>query len=245
MTVPTGDYATEATDTEDIDFPYVNVRVVEDVTEFHGEAAAFGSWNTVNLPASGVPVSILNRRPKRHRALIVAGILTGGQSIPVAGTNGAFAAAAGGSATLPAGSSLTGFDVNIAAATAAGATTVTVSNVLGANYVYTIQQETTQGAVLSIRYPGNGLPAASSGAVPTVTVNATAGGGAGTISIYGNSVNSAQSIVIGTMAQVLQGLGYQLLTTGQSVESKNQQGLYAAAIGGTALSLSVLDEAWQ
>lgn len=101
----------------------------------------------------------------------------------------AFAAAAAASVTLPAGASyLTGFDIDIGAATAAGVSTVTVSNVAGGNLVYPVEQPyasavAVPGAALSIRYPGTGLQA--SGGLPTVAIGATTGGGAGTVNAYG------------------------------------------------------------
>jgi hypothetical protein len=108
----------------------------------------------------------------------------------VAGSNAAFAAGAAGTATLPAGSTLTGFDLTVSAATAAGLATVTVSNVIGGNYTYSIQEETGGGVTMSIRYPGSGLPATSAAAVPTVAIGTLASGGSGTINIYGTTPNS-------------------------------------------------------
>lgn len=82
---------------------------------------------------------------------------------------------------------ITGFDVTFSAATAAGSTTVTLSNVAGGPYVWTIQQETTAGTSLSIRFPGKGLLPFGN---PALTVSATVGGGSGDLTLYSTQTGS-------------------------------------------------------
>lgn len=144
--------------------------------------------SSYSIPAQGsAAVRIAGRDYTRTHILLLVETAAGSGGVPIAGSNGAFTAGAAGSATLPAGSTLTGFDITVSAATAAGLATVTVSNVLGANYTYQIQEETGGGAILSIRYPGTGLPASTPASVPTVSIGVLASGGSGSIAIYGSS----------------------------------------------------------
>jgi hypothetical protein len=87
---------------------------------------------------------------------------------------------------------VTGFDVTVSAATAgAPISTVTLSGVAGGPITWTIQQETTAGQTLSIRFPGKGLLPFGN---PTLSINTTAGGGSGVLTIYGLQTGSPAQV---------------------------------------------------
>lgn len=90
---------------------------------------------------------------------------------------GAIVAATAGSVQIPAGGSLTGFDISLSTAGTA-AMTVTVSNVPNGPYTYTIAVGATS---LSIRYP---VPLPATGAQPVVAWSATAAA-VGNVTAYG------------------------------------------------------------
>jgi hypothetical protein len=79
MTVPTGDGFTQAGHTDAIQPDYteditpVDVRIIEDRTALETYTAEFGAYQTVTVPVTGtnMPVQILQRRMKRHRAIII------------------------------------------------------------------------------------------------------------------------------------------------------------------------------
>lgn len=123
----------------------------------------------------------------------VAG-LTSSAATALSGT-GTFTSA-GGSAALSAGSVLNGFDVTAAApGTPPVSATVTVTNVAGGPYTYTLT-EGAAGGTLSIRYP---VGLVASGGAPTVAVAAAAGGASGSIDVYGqfNAVNDSLTMYKG------------------------------------------------
>lgn len=112
-----------------------------------------------------------------------------------AGTTGV--AAAGGNAALPAGVSVTGFDLIFEAGTAAVAGQVTVTNAVGGTLTYDVQQETTGPTSIIERYPGAGLAAVAAGSAITVTVPAMVGGGAWSLVVYGTTaVGAARQLAL-------------------------------------------------
>jgi len=105
----------------------------------------------------------------------------------------AFAAGAAGTATLPAGSALTGFDITTAAPAAAVTATVTVSNIFNGPYVYDLTEAVATGGMLSVRYPN---PQFAPAGGPTVAIAATAGGAAGHINAYGTVLASVDQLAV-------------------------------------------------
>jgi hypothetical protein len=100
-----------------------------------------------------------------------------------------FAAAAAGNVSLPAGDSITGFDVSFAAAAAPVSGTITVSGLTGANLVYNVAVSASSDNLYEIRFP-QPLPA---GTTVNVAVSAIVGGSAGTIVVYGLGVGSVSA----------------------------------------------------
>lgn len=108
----------------------------------------------------------------------------GDQAAPTdASTTGA--AAAAGSASLPNGATITGFDLEFQAPAAAVAGVVTVTNVQGGPLNYDVQQELNLPTAVNVRYPGGGIPASAAGVAPTVNVPAMVSGGAWSLTVYG------------------------------------------------------------
>lgn len=106
-------------------------------------------------------------------------------------TSGTGAVAAGaGSATLPAGSSVTGFTLTFSAAMSV-AGTATLSNVAGGSIVYDIPSGQLAPYVITLPQP---LPASSGAAIPTLTV-AGGGTGAGHIILSGTTPTVAADVV--------------------------------------------------
>lgn len=97
--------------------------------------------------------------------------------------SGSFAAAAAGSASLPAGASIAGFTVTMAPEATAVSGTVTVTGVTGGTQSYTIT-DGPAGGLLTVTFPAP-LPPTSSATQITVNVPAITGGGAGSIVITG------------------------------------------------------------
>ena len=100
--------------------------------------------------------------------------------------------AAGASVTATLGfftPTLTGFDVSIQPATAAGVATVTVTGAGKTTLTYYIEESTSNTETLSIRYPGLGLVGYSA-----VTVSAVASGGIATVNVFGVSTGSPAQI---------------------------------------------------
>jgi hypothetical protein len=111
--------------------------------------------------------------------------------------NATGAAAAGGSAALPAGASITGFDLLFQAGTAAIGGQVTVTNAVGGTLTYDVQQETTGPTSVVDRFPGAGLPPVAAGSQITVTVPAMVGGGAWSLVVYGTiAVGAARQLAL-------------------------------------------------
>lgn len=87
---------------------------------------------------------------------------------------------------------VTGFDVTLSAATAgAPLSTVTLSGVAGGPITWAVQQETTAGQTLSVRFPGKGLVPFGN---PTLSINTTVGGGSGVLTIYGLQTGSPAQV---------------------------------------------------
>ena len=96
----------------------------------------------------------------------------------------AFTAGSAGSAALaPVSVNITGFDVSVGVATAAGTMTITVNNLAGTTIpTYYLLESTTTPVMLSIRFPNPLMPTTSA---INVAVSAVTNGGAGIITIYG------------------------------------------------------------
>lgn len=108
-----------------------------------------------------------------------------GPNTAAVANSGIFAAGVAGNVPLPAGASMTGFDVTVQGAAALATGVVTVTNLAAGNLNYELD-ETTSGQDLTIRFP-NPLPAANAAATPQVNVPAIGGGAAYAITVYGLS----------------------------------------------------------
>ena len=138
----------------------------------------------VSLPASGAALVDLGgpATGRRWSIRLLAANENLGVPTPNQATNTG-AAGAISAASLPFFTPfLTGFDVSITPATAAGTTTITVSGGGEPNLVYNIRQDGTNPTNLSIRYPGSGLAGYT-----TVTVAAEVSGGAATVTVFGTN----------------------------------------------------------
>ena len=111
--------------------------------------------------------------------------LGGGDTGDPVQANTTGAAAAAGSASLPVGADITGFEVVFEAPSAAVAGQITVTNIQGGTLTYDVQQELNQGVTVSDRYPGGGIPASAAGSAITVNVPAMVSGGAWSLVITG------------------------------------------------------------
>lgn len=104
------------------------------------------------------------------------------------GASSVGAAAAANSVQLNAGV-ITGFDVSIGPATTTGVATVTLSNVVGGPYTYTIDELTTNSEFLS-----KALNLGASGGIPTLSINAVTGGGTTALNLFGTIGQQATDI---------------------------------------------------
>jgi hypothetical protein len=112
-------------------------------------------------------------------------LVGGGDTTGPTEANATGAAAAAGSAALPAGAYITGFQVDFQAPTAAIAGQITITNVQGGTLTYDVQQELTLPTTVRDNYAGNGLPAVAAGSVITVNIPAMVGGGAWSLVVTG------------------------------------------------------------
>jgi hypothetical protein len=144
------------------------------------------------VPASGTLVLDLGKPSLgrewvvRHWCVVDPSNASLGPLVPGATTSNstAFGAGAAGSAALPAGASLSGFTVTTGApGTPPVAATVTVTNVTGGPLTYSLE-ETASGGLLQQTYTPP-LQPSPSGAAPTVSIGAAAGGAAGNITVTG------------------------------------------------------------
>lgn len=138
-----------------------------------------GRYMTLVTDASGklllAPVFIRLKASDQRK--LTAGTIPASPGIQD-GANGAIVAATAGNVALPnATDSLEGFSISLSTVGTA-AMTVTVSNVVGGPYVYTIL---TGGSSLSVNYP---IPLRSTGAAPTVSWSATAAA-VGNVAVFG------------------------------------------------------------
>jgi hypothetical protein len=158
---------------------------------------------TKQVPSDGSPITFDFHAQFAAVAVSVLSASTAASGGAVIGGSATAAAAAAGSASLPAGSSLTGFDIDCGPATAIVSGQVSVTGA-GGSWTYELV-ETTSGGTLQVRYP-NPVPANSSSAVPTVSVPAIVNGGAYTINVYGLTATTAAAaaqpltLVAGTAA---------------------------------------------
>lgn len=121
-----------------------------------------------------------------HPGIVGSGAAPGGLTRQASAV---FAAAAAGSAALQAGESITGFTLNFQGAAAATNMDVTITNVLGGTITYRIVNPVL-GKDLHILFP-DPIPAATGLVAPTVTVPATVGGPAGSVTVYGRRAQAA------------------------------------------------------
>lgn len=174
------------------------------------------------------------------------------------GTSTTTAAGAAGSVSLPGGGCVvTGFDVSIGPAVAAGLATVTLSNVPGGPYTYFIDEVT--GASEQFSKTLN-LPTNSS---PTLSVNAVASGGVVALNLYGTlnqgtaevtwyqgqNPNYANTGVLPqTMARArMHGTPSELTYTSDVIRIIQNEQLYAGIVNGAAngqiiLAAKILDQ---
>lgn len=120
------------------------------------------------------------------------------QTLSPSGANATGAAGAATSVQLNAGT-ITGFDVSVGPASAAGTATVTLSNVVGGPYTYTIDELTTNSEFLS-----KALTLGASGGIPTLAISAVASGGTVSLNLYG-TVGQTQTDVTWYIGQLPNG----------------------------------------
>lgn len=111
--------------------------------------------------------------------------LGGGDTAGPVQANATGAAAAAGSASLPVGADITGFEAIFQAPAAAVAGVITVTNVQGGTLSYDVQQELALPTTVSDRYAAPGLPASAAGSAITVNIPAMASGGAWSLVVTG------------------------------------------------------------
>lgn len=134
----------------------------------------------VPVSAAGAdPQVLVPRNP--HRSSVR--VLNESGDSPVTAT-GSFAAAGNGTATLPLGAAITGFDVTIAAPAAANTIVVTVTGAQGGTLTYQLPSTASAIEPLSIRFPAELQPATPATAI-AVTATGAAGTPAGNIAVYG------------------------------------------------------------
>lgn len=109
----------------------------------------------------------------------------GGDATGPVQANATGAAAAAGSASLPAGADITGFEAIFQAPAAAVAGQITVTNVQGGTLTYDVQQELALPTTVSDSYQPNGIPASAAGSQITVNIPAMASGGAWSLVVKG------------------------------------------------------------
>jgi hypothetical protein len=165
----------------DIHYPATNSAIVN---------AAGNCVIDLGAPAQG-------RQWAVRRLLVVDA--TNPTGIPSGGTptanSGTFAAAAGGSILLPAGASMTGFDVTVAPVTSGVSGLVTATNLAAGNLNWELD-ETTNGASLNIRFPSP-LAASGAAATPQINVPAITGGATYAVTVYGTTAVSGTTPGVG------------------------------------------------
>lgn len=179
-------------------------------------------WQISNLAVA----QVLQRRLRRNRADLWIGtspITPAGYSGSAnSNGSGAIVAATAGSVVLPLFAGLDGFDISLSTVGTA-AMTITVSNVVGGPFTYTIP---TGGQTLSVRY---GKPLANQGGTGiTVAWSATAAA-VGNVSVFGESFSFGASgaIYLSRFREPLQKLlaeGFSAVPVGSSVVILNQGG---------------------
>ena len=144
---------------------------------------------SIQLDSSGRGMTTINPGPQHGREWLVRYLQAVHSTYQGELSTGASAQGAAGAlttVTLPGPALITGFDVSIGPATAAGVATVTLSNVPGGPYIYYIDELTGNNEFLS-----KSLNLVTSGNA-TLTVSAVASGGTVSANIYGTvDVNPA------------------------------------------------------
>lgn len=133
---------------------------------------------------------------------------------PIQASN-TFAGAGAGSVSLPNGSNITGFTIQMAPAAATVSGVATVTNVAGGTMSYEIVDQTGGGETLTINFP-NPLPAASAGVAPTVNVPALVGGGAYSITVYGTTSGTSSPLITAYAGQNVAAPAPGILPAGQA-----------------------------
>lgn len=157
-----------------------------------------------NLPASGAIATDLGM-PVRGRMWMVRTLITLEQGHMFSGANATTATATGAAgasttATLPFFTpTMTGFDVSVQPATAAGTAVITVTGAGKPTLTYYLAESTTAAATFSARFSGQGLvgynavniAALGSGGIPTVNVYGVATGSPATSTWYVGSPDTS------------------------------------------------------
>lgn len=111
--------------------------------------------------------------------------VAGGDTADPVQANATGAAAAAGSASLPAGADITSFEVTFEAPAAAVAGQITLTNVQGGTITYDVQQELNLPTTVSDNFGVPGLPASAAGSAITLNIPAMASGGAWSLVMHG------------------------------------------------------------
>lgn len=141
----------------------------------------------LGAPAAGRQWSV--RRLLLVDATNPGGAITGGA--PTAKTT-AFAAGAAGVVGLPAGATMTGFDITTAPVAAAQSGTVTVNGLAAGTLSYVLAEQVSGGTALSVRFP-TPLPAIDGSSFPQVSVPAIASGAAYSVTVYGTTATAGST----------------------------------------------------
>jgi hypothetical protein len=189
---------------------------------------------TVPLTAAGATTSIITS-PGR---LIGWSLLSTSATAPPTAV-GAAAAAGNGTATLAAGASISGFDVNGQPASAATYVTVTVTGAAGGTLTYYVAGNAAETMALSVRYPQPLTPASPVVGI-AVTVTGQAASPAFTIAAYGSTTSSSDAT--GFLYDGGQIVGALAASNGQATEKDlPDEGIYI----GTSLAITVLAGSFQ
>lgn len=170
-------------------------------------------------------------------------VTAGGTATAVSNT---FAAAAAGSVALPAGASMTGFDVTMVPAGAAVNGVMTVTNLAAGTLSYELSDSAASaGTQFQVRF--DALAPSSASAQPTVNVPAIVGGSAYAITVYGKTavtgsvagsaavhVSPSSVLTTATEAWALTTLPAQEKFTSETLTVIPPERLYLKITGGTS-----------
>lgn len=158
----------------------------------------YGAVASAVVPASGTVVLDLGapsvgRQWSVRRLLLVDSTNPGGAVVggAVTAKTTAFAAGASGTVGLPAGATMTGFDITTAPVAAVQSGTVTVAGLSTGTLSYVLS-EPVAGGVLSVRFP-TPIPAFDSSSFPQVSVPTIGSGAAYSTTVYGTTATSGST----------------------------------------------------